>query len=69
MPDRFAVWPVQIETRTPRGVAFPVEIGARKTREIIAVRPEVVVHDVENHRQTAFVGGIHQRAQFVGPGR
>ena len=56
----------EIDRRTPRRVDVVAEERRRVAREIVPVRAEMVVDDVEKHHQAVAVRGIDQRLQFVG---
>ena len=49
--DGSGIFPVEIDRVTPLVPAFALQVIIRKNAEIISVRPEVVVNDIENHAQ------------------
>ena len=51
----------------PQGVLRSAKELRRVAREIISLRAEVIVDDVEKHHQPARVCGIDQRLEIVGP--
>src|SRR5690348_575177 len=63
-PDRFAVSAIEIDGLTPRRA---VAIGEIRTKiiEVIALRAEVVVDDVESHGHSQFVAGVDEALEPV----
>ena len=67
LTHRTAVSAVVVDGRTPRRL-MPIGKERRCVRgQVISVRPKVVVHDVQQHHESARVCGIHQRLQILGP--
>src|SRR5437870_205002 len=59
IPDRVAIRTIEIERQTPgRLVAFR-EVGA-KVREVISLRPEVVINHIKDHGHAMVVTGIDE---------
>ena len=61
-----AAGPVEGEPGAPRRVAAARDQGRRVGAEIVAFRAEVVVDDVEHHRDAVRVRGIDQRLEVLG---
>src|SRR5688572_29997335 len=55
---------IEIHGVAPWGVVPMGEIRAEPA-EVIACRPEVVVHDVENHREATGMAGVDEPLQIV----
>ena len=51
---------------TPRRLDLGMEERARIAAEVIPVGAEMIVHDIEKHREAELVGGIDERLHFVG---
>lgn len=61
-----AVGPVEVERRAPGRLVTIGEVGA-EVLEVVPLRSEVVVDDVEKQRQPLRMAGIHQTAEPLGP--
>src|SRR3954471_14914354 len=55
-----------VDRIAPRRISGGEELR-RVTAKIIAIRPKVIIDDVEEHHQAALVGRIDQRLKVVGP--
>src|SRR4029434_2322937 len=64
--DLVALGTVEVDRISPRRPIAIREVRA-KTSEIVTVRPEGVVDDVQRHRKPASVAGIHQALEAVRP--
>src|SRR6266567_3749421 len=49
LPDRPAIFPVEINGFTPFVFSLMIHVIVRVNTEVISIRPEVVVDDIENH--------------------
>ena len=58
--------PPEVDGRAPRGVLVFAEEALGVAMQVIAVRAEVVVDHVENHRQAMAVGGVDQVFELFG---
>ena len=56
---------LETKATSPWRMTFLVEIVRVKASRIIAIRAEMIVNNVEYHRDPMRVGGIDQRAQIV----
>ncbi len=63
---RFRAWAIEIHRRAP-GRRVRVGEQRRVLRQIVTFRAEVIVDDVEQHRQVAGVGRIDEGLEVVGP--
>src|SRR4029450_4084533 len=63
--DEVRPGPVQVDRVAPGGGGAVGEVGA-ELAEVVPVRPEVVVDDVQDHGQPGVVAGVDEAAQ---PGR
>jgi hypothetical protein len=54
-----AVRAIEVERASPRGLVALGKVGA-VVREIVSVWSEMVIDDVEDHRQTVPMAGLHQ---------
>lgn len=43
------------------------EVGLAKLAQVVAVRPEMVIHHIEQNGQTTVMGGVYQAAQAFWP--
>ncbi len=67
IPHRLAMLAVQIQPGPPGGsMAFGKVIRA-EGREIISIRTQVVVDDIEEDRQTGTMGRVHEPPKIIGP--
>jgi hypothetical protein len=57
---------VEVDGRAPRRAAPPAEERRRVAGQVTAVRAEVVVDDVEKHRDAARVCGLHEALEVIG---
>ena len=64
--DRPGAGAVEVDRRAPRRLAALVEELRRVAREKIAVGTEMVVHDVEQHHQSARVRLDHETLEVLG---
>ena len=55
----------EVDAIAPGAAPLGGEVG-REFGQVVPLRAEVVVDDVEHHRETETVGAIHERAQVVG---
>src|SRR5205085_9636667 len=62
LPDLVAVFAVKIDCCTPRRVIAGGEVVS-EVREVISLRTEMVVDDVENDSQAAGMAGVYQPFQ------
>ena len=58
--------PTEIDGRSPRRVPVFAEEPLGVAMQVIAIRPEVVVDHVENHRQAKAMGGVDQVLELFG---
>ena len=67
LPHRTGVGPVEVDGVTPL-VGVPVgEVRRRERLQVVAVRAEVVVDDVENHAEPERVRAVDEPPQIVRP--
>jgi hypothetical protein len=66
VPHLVAVRAVEVDRLPPRG---PVAVGEVRSEaaEVVPLRPQVVVDDVEDHRQPPAVAGVDQLLQALRP--
>ena len=64
-PHLVAAGPVEVHRLAPRGVVPVGEVGP-ELAEVVPGRPEVVVDDVDHHRQAPGVGRVDQPLEAVG---
>jgi hypothetical protein len=64
--DLVATGPVDVDRITPRR-PVPVREVRAEVSEVVADGPEVVVHDVQDHRESPGVAGIHQALEALRP--
>ena len=65
--DPPGVWPVEIDRFAPGGTDARIKEIRRVERKVISVRPEVIVNDVEQHRDAGLMGSIDESLEIVGP--
>jgi hypothetical protein len=65
LAHRTAVGTVEIDRIAPFVLVAVGEIGLREAAEVIPVRPEVVVDDVEDNRDAVPVRAIDKAAELV----
>ena len=66
-PHGTAVFAVEIDALAPRRGVACAEKRGRIQVQIIAVGPEMIVDDIQQHHQPACVCGLHQSLQILGP--
>jgi len=66
MPHMIAVRSIIVDRQPPGSPVTIREIGAKLT-EIIPLRPEMVVDDVQNYRESGCMAGIYEPLQSVRP--
>ena len=66
LADPTAARAVEIDRLAPVGLVSIGEVGVRELRQVVSVRPHVVVDDVEHHAETKAVRAIDEGAQIVG---
>ena len=65
LADRPGIEPVEVDRLAPLGLVLVGEIGWRKCLEIVAVGPQMVVDDIQNHAEAELVGSIDKAAEVV----
>jgi hypothetical protein len=65
LAHRRGVGTVEVDRVAPFVVVAIGEVGRRERSQVIADRSEVVVDDVENHRDAAAVRGVDEAAEVV----
>src|SRR5687768_12129533 len=63
-PNLSAASIVEVDGVPPRGAVAIGEVGT-EAREVVAVRTEVVVDDVDDHAHTSAVAGVDQSLQSI----
>ena len=58
--------PAEVDGRAPRCVQIVAEELSGKDMNVGAVRTEMVVHDVEEHRDPEAMRGVNERLQLLG---
>src|SRR5665213_1300299 len=66
LADGLGPRPVNVDRRTPRRVMPRREERRGVLRQIVSLRPEVVVDDVQQHAQPARVRGVDERLELIG---
>ena len=65
LAHRTAVLAIEVDCLAPIGLVFLAEVGARKCTQIISIRSEVVIDDIEDNGDSMLVRGIDKRAHVV----
>src|SRR5580700_10835677 len=64
-PNGFAPFPVEVDCLAPIGGARSREKAWVKLRQIVSIRPKVVVDDVQDHSDPERVSFIHEAPEIV----